>query len=57
MVKESDMTVKKTKSNNYGKGFWFEFADGYNGWTLGMSATEKKQEVARHGKLVKWCPA
>lgn len=49
--------MKKTKSNNYGRGFWFEFADGTNGWVLGMSAQEKRVEERKHGKLVKWIAA
>lgn len=49
--------MKATKSNNYGRGFWFEFADGYNGWVLGFSAQERRNEIRKHGKLVKWIPA
>lgn len=49
--------MKKTKGNNYGKGFYFEFEDGTHGWVLGFSAQEKKVEIAKHGKLIKWIPA
>ncbi len=38
-------------------GYYFEFADGYHGWVLGMSAQEKKVEVRKHGKLIKWVAA
>lgn len=49
--------MKATKSNNYGRGFWFEFADGHHGWVLGMSAQEKRVEIRKHGKLIKWVAA
>lgn len=49
--------MKKTKSNNYGRGFWFEYEDGYHGWVLGMSAAEMKHEMRKHGKLVRWIAA
>lgn len=49
--------MKMSKANNYGKGFYFEFADGHHGWVLGMSAQEKRVEIRKHGKLVKWVAA
>lgn len=49
--------MKMTKANNYGKGFWYEFEDGTHGWVLGMSASEKRNEIRKHGKLVKWIAA
>ncbi len=49
--------MKKTKANNYGKGFYYEFADGTRGWIMGLSAQEKKVEMVKHGKLVKWIAA
>lgn len=49
--------MKKTKANNYGRGFWFEHADGYHGWVLGMSAQEKRAAIRQHGALVKWVAA
>ena len=48
------MKMKMTKANNYGRGFWFEFADGHHGWVLGWSAAEKKREIRQHGALVMW---
>lgn len=49
--------IKGNKSNNYGKGFWYEFADGTCGWVLGWSAAEKRREIRLHGALVKWIAA
>lgn len=49
--------MKKTKANNYGRGFWFTFADGYHGWVLGLSTQEKRVEIAKHGKLIEWVAA
>lgn len=46
--------MKASKSNNYGKGFYFEHADGTRGWVLGMSAHEKKVAIAKHGALKVW---
>ena len=40
-----------TKTNN---GYYFEFEDGYHGWVYGMSAREKKIEIAKHGRLIRW---
>ena len=49
--------MKMTKSNNYGKGFYFEYADGCHGWVLGLSSSEKRNEIRKHGNLVKWIAA
>lgn len=49
--------MKGSKTNNYGRGFYFEFEDGYTGWVLGFSAQEKRNEIRKHGKLVKWIAA
>lgn len=49
--------MKGSKANNYGRGFYFEFEDGYTGWVLGFSAQEKRNEIRKHGKLVKWIAA
>lgn len=38
-------------------GYWFAFEDGENGWTAGWTAWEKKQMIAKHGKLIKWVAA
>ena len=32
------------------------FADGYTAWFYGLSATEKKIEIRKHGKIVKFIP-
>lgn len=49
--------MKPTKSNNYLKGWHYVFADGTSGWVLGWSAAEKRNEIRKHGKLVKWVAA
>lgn len=33
---------------------WYTFADGYRAWFSGLSGTEKKWEIVRHGKIVKF---
>ena len=43
------MAKKKTQ------GFYY-FEDGYNCWYHGMSASEKKWEIRKHGKIVKFVP-
>jgi hypothetical protein len=32
--------------------YWYHFADGYSCAVRGMSSTELKHEVLRHGKLM-----
>lgn len=49
--------MKATKNNNYLRGWYFEYADGHHGWVLGLSAQEKKREILKHGKLIKWVAA
>ena len=51
------MPIKATKKNNYGRGFWFTFKDGYQCWALGLSATELRNEKRTHGDLVNKKPA
>ena len=51
------MNVKPTKRNNYGKGFWYEFADGSKQWCLCYSRQELKVETGRHGALIRRDPA
>lgn len=56
--RSTDMnTLKGNKRNNWGRGFYFEFADGYSGWVLGFTTQERKVEIAKHGKLVRWVAA
>lgn len=33
---------------------WYEFEDGYTCWVNGLSAREKKNLIARHGKIVRF---
>jgi len=33
---------------------WYYFEDGYYGWFSGLSAMEKKVEVRKHGKILKF---
>lgn len=49
--------VKGTKSNNYGRGWFFQYEDGYRGWVLSLSEQEKQKELRKHGKLVVWAAA
>lgn len=35
---------------------WYTFADGYRCWYHGLSAQEKRIEVYKHGKVVKFEP-
>ena len=35
---------------------WYTFADGYYAWFHGLSADEKKLEIMRHGKIVRFEP-
>lgn len=35
---------------------WYTFADGYRYWYHGLSAQEKRWEVYKHGKVVKFEP-
>ena len=42
---------KMAKSRTQG---WYTFADGYRAWYHGMDKTEKKWEIIKHGKIVKF---
>lgn len=33
---------------------WYTFADGYMAWFSGLSATEKRMEIRKHGQIVKF---
>ena len=33
---------------------WYTFADGYEMWVFGLSATEKRNEIRKHGKIVRF---
>lgn len=35
---------------------WYTFADGYYCWYHGLSATERKMEERKHGKVVRFEP-
>lgn len=35
---------------------WYTFADGYKCWVSGMTADEKKIEILKHGKIVRFLP-
>lgn len=35
---------------------WYTFADGYEAWFSGLSGQEKKTEVRKHGKIVRFEP-
>lgn len=33
---------------------WYTFADGYRAWFFGLSGNDKKVEIRKHGKIVKF---
>ena len=35
---------------------WYIFKDGYKAWFNGLTGTEKKWEVYKHGPVVKFIP-
>ena len=35
---------------------WSVFEDGYTCWVSGMSAQERKIEILKHGKIIKFSP-
>lgn len=35
---------------------WYTYEDGYQHWVNGMSAAELRNEVRKHGKVVKYVP-
>lgn len=41
------------KNNTKG---WYTFEDGYQAWFNGLSGTEKRIEIRKHGKIVRFEP-
>ena len=35
---------------------WYTFEDGYSCWVNGFSAQEKRVEIRKHGKVVRFVP-
>ncbi len=35
---------------------WYIFEDGYTCWYHGLSASERKMEIRKHGKIIKFSP-
>jgi len=33
---------------------WYTFADGHRAWFYGLSARDKKNEIAKHGKIIRF---
>lgn len=33
---------------------WYTFADGYTVWFYGLSGNEKRAEIRKHGKIIKF---
>lgn len=33
---------------------WYTYEDGYNHWVNGMSASEKRWNILKHGKIVRF---
>ncbi len=47
--KENKKMAKKTQG-------WYTFADGYTAWFHGLSARERKEEIRKHGEIIKFQP-
>lgn len=55
-------TIRKTKGDKKMKGIkktdktrgWYTYEDGFEHWVLGMSAAEKRNEIRKHGKIVRF---
>lgn len=45
------MIMARTKTQG-----WYLFEDGYRCWFHGLSAEEKKKEILRHGRIVRFEP-
>ena len=35
---------------------WYEFEDGYVAWFNGLKGNERKVEIRKHGKIVRFIP-
>ena len=35
---------------------FYTFADGYKAWFAGLSGSEKKMEIIKHGKIIPFIP-
>ena len=33
---------------------WYTYEDGFEHWVFGMSAAEKRNEIRKHGKIVRF---
>lgn len=33
---------------------WYWFADGFSAWFYGLSAQDKKREIAKHGAIIRF---
>lgn len=49
------MATKKANKVPTGQGY-YTYEDGYEHWVYGMSAIEKRNEIRKHGKIVKYIP-
>lgn len=47
--------MAKVKAGVRGRG-WYLFADGAYAWFYGLSAAEKRREIAQHGAVVRYEP-
>lgn len=52
-TKKEREDLKMAKSKTRG---WYTFEDGYTCWVHGMSAQERKMEILKHGKIIKFVP-
>jgi hypothetical protein len=43
----------KTKKHDKTRG-WYTYEDGFEHWVFGMSAAEKRNEIRKHGKIVRF---
>ena len=52
--KEKEKEIKKMAKNKT-RG-WYTFADGYEVWVNGYSAAEKRNEIRKHGAIIRFIP-
>ena len=51
--KQEHQKQKENKKMKNTRG-WYTFADGYRAWFFGLRGNDKKVEIKKHGKIVKF---
>ena len=55
MIPETNKNTKKqTEIKKMKTRGWYTFADGYRAWFFGLGGNEKKIEIMKHGKVIKF---